>query len=84
MVPILVFSGPLRKNLGRCGDALRALMARLVFFFAIWHLAPFLLQGFARTSLPLLPFLAGFGALSVVFAGLAVNTRFSVLPTIQL
>lgn len=91
VLQIMVLGGPLGEEFGWRGYALPTLSqhigwrwASLVVgvVWAIWHLPLFWMPGTAQTALPLLPFLAGTVALSVVFARLAVNTRFSVLPAI--
>lgn len=90
---ILVLGGPLGEEFGWRGYAPPALSQRLGWrwaslalgvVWAVWHLPLFWMADTAQAALPLLPFLAGTVALSVVFARLAVNTRFSVLPAILL
>ncbi len=90
---IFVLGGPLGEEFGWRGYALPALSQRLGWrwaslvigvVWAVWHLPLFWMQGTAQAALPMLPFVAGTVALSVVFARLAVNTRFSVLPAILL
>lgn len=93
VVQIMVLGGPLGEEFGWRGYALPALSQHIGWrwaslaigvVWAIWHLPLFWMQGTAQAAMPLLPFLAGTVALSVVFARLAVNTRFSVLPAILL
>lgn len=90
---IMVLGGPLGEEFGWRGYALPALSQRLGWrgaslvlgvVWAVWHLPLFWMPGTAQAALPVLPFLAGTVALSVVFARLAVNTGFSVLPAILL
>ena len=90
---ILVLGGPMGEEFGWRGYALPALSQRLGWrwaslvigvVWAVWHLPLFWMPGTAQAALPMLPFVAGTVALSVVFARLAVNTRFSVLPAILL
>ena len=93
VVQIMVLGGPLGEEFGWRGYALPALSQHIGWrwaslaigvVWAAWHLPLFWMPGTAQAALPLLPFLAGTVALSVVFARLAVNTRFSVLPAILL
>lgn len=49
-----------------------------------WHVPLFYISGTAQADLPMALFLASTVALSVVFARLSVNTRFSVIPAILL
>ena len=93
VVQILVLGGPLGEEFGWRGYALPALAQRIGWrgaslalgaVWAIWHLPLFWMPGTAQAALPMWPFLAGTVALSVLFARLAVNTRYSVLPAILL
>jgi uncharacterized protein len=90
---ILVLGGPLGEEFGWRGYALPALSQHLGWrwaslalgvVWAVWHLPLFWMPGMAQAALPPAPFLAGTVALSVIFARLAVNTGFSVLPAILL
>ncbi len=92
-VQILVLGGPLGEEFGWRGYALPALTERMGWrwaslcvglAWAFWHLPLFWMPGMAQANLPMVPFLASTVALSVVFARLSVNTRFSVLPAIVL
>jgi uncharacterized protein len=91
VVQIILLGGPLGEEFGWRGYALPALSQRIGWrgasvaigvVWAVWHLPLFWMPGTVQATLPMLPFLAGTVALSVVFARLAVNTRFSVLPAI--
>jgi uncharacterized protein len=90
---ITVLGGPLGEEFGWRGYALPALARRLGWRWAslivgvvwgVWHLPLFWMPGMAQASLPVVPFLGGTIALSVIFARLSVNTGFSVLPAIVL
>ncbi len=93
VVQIFVLGGPLGEEFGWRGYALPVLSRHIGWrgagialgvVWATWHLPLFWMTGTAQATLPMLPFLAGTIALSVLFARLAVNTRFSVLPAIWL
>ena len=90
---ILVLGGPFGEEFGWCGNALPALTERMDWrwaslsvgvVWAFWHLPLFWMPGMAQANLPMVPFLASTVALSVLFARLSVNARFSVLPAIVL
>lgn len=90
---ITVLGGPLGEEFGWRGYALPALAelwgwrwaAVLIgLVWGLWHLPLFWMPGTAQAELPMGLFLASNVALSVVFARLSVNTRFSVLPAILL
>jgi len=90
---ILLLGGPLGEEFGWRGYALPALThgvgwrwASLVVgsVWALWHLPLFFIPGMAQANMPMALFMASSVALSVIFARLSVNTRFSVLPAIVL
>jgi membrane protease YdiL (CAAX protease family) len=90
---ILLLGGPLGEEFGWRGYALPALTHRIGWrwasltvgsIWALWHLPLFFIPGMAQANMPMALFMASTVALSVVFARLSVNTRFSVLPTIVL
>jgi uncharacterized protein len=90
---ILVLGGPLAEEFGWRGYALPALTHRMGWrwaslavglVWAIWHLPLFFIPGMAQANMPMALFMASSVALSVIFARLSVNTRFSVLPAIVL
>ncbi len=90
---ILILGGPLGEEFGWRGYALPALTQRMgwrwasLFVGAVWaicHLPLFFIPGMAQANMPMGLFMASSVALSVVFARLSVNTRFSVLPAIVL
>jgi uncharacterized protein len=90
---ILVLGGPLGEEFGWRGYALPVLAARWGWrwasvavgaIWAFWHLPLFFMAGTAQANLPQPLFLASTMALSVIFARLAVNTAFSVLPAVAL
>ncbi len=90
---ILVLGGPLGEEFGWRGYALPALTHRIGWrwaslivggVWALWHLPLFFIPGMAQANMPIALFMASSVALSVIFARLSVNTRFSVLPAIML
>ena len=90
---ILVLGGPLGEEFGWRGYALPALTQHLGWrwaslivgaVWALWHLPLFFIPGMAQANMPMALFMASSVALSVIFARLSVNTRFSVLPAIVL
>ena len=90
---ILLQGGPLGEEFGWRGYMLPALthhfgwrLASLTVggVWALWHLPLFFIPGMAQANMPMALFMASTVALSVVFARLSVNTRFSVLPAIVL
>ena len=90
---ILLLGGPLGEEFGWRGYALPALTHRMGWqwasltvggVWALWHLPLFYIPGMAQANMPMALFMASTVALSVVFARLSVNTRFSVLPAIVL
>ena len=92
-VQITLLGGPLGEEFGWRGYALPALSkpigwrwAAIVVgcVWAFWHLPLFYMAGMAQANLPMELFMASNISLSVVFARLSVNTRFSVLPAILL
>lgn len=92
-VTITILGGPLGEQFGWRGYALTRLSdvmgwrkgaALIGVIWAIWHLLLFWIDGTAQANLSMGLFLAGTVALSVIFARLPVNTRFSVRPAIQL
>ena len=92
-VQITLLGGPLGEEFGWRGYALPALSqpigwrwAAIVVgcVWAVWHLPLFYMAGMAQANLPMGLFMASNIALSIVFARLSVNTRFSVLPAILL
>lgn len=91
LLQITVLGGPLGEELGWRGYALpvmaqglgwRAASIVLGVVWGLWHLPLFWMPGMAQAYLPMGLFMAGSVGLSVVFARLAVNTGFSVLPAI--
>jgi uncharacterized protein len=93
VLQITFLGGPLGEEFGWRGYALPVLAQRLGWRWAsivlgaiwgLWHLPLFWMPGMAQATLPIGLFMAGTVGLSVVFARLAVNTRFSVLPAILL
>jgi hypothetical protein len=92
-VQITLLGGPLGEEFGWRGYALPALSAPIGWrwgavvvggVWAFWHLPLFYMAGMAQANLPMELFMASNIALSIVFARLSVNTRFSVLPAILL
>ena len=92
-IQITLLGGPLGEEFGWRGYALPALSepigwrwAAIVVgcVWAFWHLPLFYMAGMAQANLPMGLFMASNIALSIVFARLSVNTRFSVLPAILL
>jgi hypothetical protein len=92
-VQITLLGGPLGEEFGWRGYALPALSAPIGWrwaafvvgaIWAVWHLPLFYMAGMAQANLPMGLFMTSNIALSVVFARLSVNTRFSVLPAILL
>jgi uncharacterized protein len=90
---IMLLGGPLGEEFGWRGFALPALTAKMGWRVAslvigvvwgAWHVPLFFMAGTAQADLPMALFLASTVALSVVFARLSVNTRFSVIPAILL
>ena len=90
---ILVLGGPVGEEFGWRGYALPALTHHIGWrwasltvggVWALWHLPLFFIPGMAQANMPIALFMASSVALSVVFARLSVNTRFSVLPAIVL
>jgi uncharacterized protein len=90
---ILVLGGPLGEEFGWRGYALPLLTQRIGWrwaslivggVWALWHLPLFFIPGMAQANMPMALFMASSVALSVIFARLSVNTRFSVLPAIVL
>lgn len=90
---ILLLGGPLGEEFGWRGYVLPALTHRIGWrwasltvgsVWALWHLPLFFIPGMAQANMPMALFMASTVALSVVFARLSVNTRFSVLPAIVL
>ena len=90
---ILVIGGPLGEEFGWRGYALPVLTQRIGWrwasltvggVWALWHLPLFFIPGMAQANMPMALFMASTVALSVIFARLSVNTRFSVLPAIVL
>ncbi len=90
---ILVLGGPLGEEFGWRGYALPALTERMGWrwaslivgaIWALWHLPLFFIPGMAQANMPMALFMTSSMKLSVVFARLSVNTRFSVLPAIVL
>lgn len=90
---ILVLGGPLGEEFGWRGYALPVLTQRIGWrwaslivggVWALWHLPLFFIPGMAQANMPIALFMASSVALSVVFARMSVNTRFSVLPAIVL
>ncbi len=90
---ILVLGGPLGEEFGWRGYALPVLTHRIGWrsaslivggVWALWHLPLFFIPGMAQANMPMALFMVSSVALSVIFARLSVNTRFSVLPAIVL
>ena len=90
---ILLLGGPVAEEFGWRGYALPVLTHRIGWrwaslavggVWALWHLPLFFIPGMAQANMPTALFMASTVALSVVFARLSVNTRFSVLPAIVL
>ena len=90
---ILLLGGPLGEEFGWRGYALPLLTPRIGWrrasltvggVWALWHLPLFFIPGMAQANMPIALFMASSVALSVIFARLSVNTRFSVLPAIML
>jgi hypothetical protein len=90
---ILLLGGPLGEEFGWRGYALPVLTHRIGWrwaslivgaVWAMWHLPLFFIPGMAQANMPMGLFMASSVALSVIFARLSVNTRFSVLPAIVL
>jgi uncharacterized protein len=90
---ILVLGGPVGEEFGWRGYALPVLTQRVGWrwasltvgaIWALWHLPLFFIAGMAQANMPMALFMASSVALSVIFARLSVNTRFSVLPAIVL
>jgi membrane protease YdiL (CAAX protease family) len=90
---ILLLGGPLGEEFGWRGYVLPVLTHRIGWrwasltagsVWALWHLPLFFIPGMAQASMPVALFMASTVALSVIFARLSVNTRFSVLPAIVL
>lgn len=90
---ILFIGGPVGEEFGWRGYALPVLTAPLGWRWAslivgavwgLWHLPLFFIPGMAQANMPMALFMASSVALSVIFARLSVNTRFSVLPAIVL
>lgn len=90
---ILLLGGPVGEEFGWRGYALPALTHRIGWrwasltvggVWALWHLPLFFIPGMAQANMPMALFMASSVALSVIFARLSVNTRFSVLPAIVL
>lgn len=90
---VLVIGGPLGEEFGWRGYALAVLTPRLGWrsaslvlgaIWALWHVPLFFMPGMAQAQMPMALFMASSVALSVIFARLAVNTAFSVLPAIVL
>ena len=90
---ILLLGGPLGEEFGWRGYALPLLTPRIGWrwaslivggVWALWHLPLFFIPGMAQANMPMALFMASSVALSVIFARLSVNTRFSVLPAIVL
>lgn len=93
VLQITLLGGPLGEEFGWRGYALPAMAQRfgwrgaslvLGAIWGLWHLPLFWMPGMAQATLPMGLFMAGTVGLSVVFARLAVNTGFSVLPAILL
>ena len=90
---ILLLGGPVGEEFGWRGYALPALMQRVGWrwaglavglVWAIWHVPLFWMANMAQANMPMALFMASSVALSVVFARLSVNTRYSVWPAIVL
>ena len=90
---VLLIGGPFSEEFGWRGYMLPVLSgwlgwrkASLIIgvVWGIWHAPLFLIAGAPQAEMPFVLFLAGTIAMSVAFARLAVNTRFSVLPSIVL
>ena len=90
---ILMLGGPVGEEFGWRGYALPSLTQRIGWrwaslmvggVWALWHLPLFFIPGMAQANMPIALFMASSVALSVIFARLSVNTRFSVLPAIVL
>jgi uncharacterized protein len=93
VLQITILGGPLGEEFGWRGYALPVMAQRLGWraasivigaVWGLWHLPLFWMPGMAQASLPIGLFMAGSVGLSVIFARLAMNTRFSVLPAILL
>lgn len=90
---VAVVGGPLGEEFGWRGYALPALSTRMGWRWAslliglmwsAWHLPLFFMLGTAQANLPVMAFVLTTVSLSVIFARIAVNTRFSVLPALLL
>ncbi len=90
---VAVIGGPLGEEFGWRGYALPALSARMGWRWAslliglvwsAWHLPLFFMLGTAQANLPIIAFVLSTVSLSVIFARISVNTRFSVLPALLL
>ncbi|MCB6180133.1 CPBP family intramembrane metalloprotease [Rhodobacter sp. Har01] len=93
VLQITILGGPLGEEFGWRGYALPVMAQRLGWraasialgaVWGLWHLPLFWMPGMAQATLPIGLFMAGSVGLSVVFARLAMNTWFSVLPAILL
>jgi len=93
VLQITILGGPLGEEFGWRGYARPVMAQRLGWraasialgaVWGLWHLPLFWMPGMAQANLPIGLFMAGSVGLSVVFARLAMNTGFSVLPAILL
>jgi uncharacterized protein len=93
VLQITILGGPLGEEFGWRGYALPVMSHRLGWraasivlgaVWGLWHLPLFWMPGMAQADLPMGLFMAGSVGLSVLFARLAMNTGFSVLPAIVL
>ena len=90
---VLIIGGPVGEEFGWRGYALPALTTRFGWrraslivgaVWGLWHVPLFFIPGTGQAQMPMGLFLASTFALSIMFARLAMNTAFSVLPALLL
>ncbi len=88
---VLIIGGPAGEEFGWRGYALPVLTARLGWrwsslivgaLWGVWHVPLFFMAGTGQSQMPMMLFLSSALALSIIFARLAMNTGFSVIPAI--
>ena len=90
---VLIIGGPLGEEFGWRGYLMPVLTARVGWrrssliigaVWGLWHIPLFYIEGNGQSQMPMALFLSSTFALSIVFARLAINTAFSVLPVLLL